>query len=249
VLTVSGSEVGLELCPSFVSKWFFIPPATGAHEVPSCKYFGIYKVDLLWVSNEDAPCLRIICTLLNLLEQGFNRLLWIPCSAHVFKLDFQINGGDVAVSAETMVQHVPGGDIGETNHVVIQNVQIHWFKNTDDLLLQSLLHGGVCAISLNVLLPYVACGAKLGSCAVSVGWDPPEGLWDYLRCWTSVCFWGDPGIGSIRDDESQVSQRSSARVSVNCPRVSLKGFADGVYCWILRFALNFLEVQGEGNSR
>jgi hypothetical protein len=107
VLTVSGSKVGLELCPSFFSQMFFIPPAAGAHEVPSCKYVGVSNVDLLWVSNEETACIRVICTILNMLEQGFNRLLGIPCSAHVFKVDFQIIGGDVAVSAEKVVQHVP----------------------------------------------------------------------------------------------------------------------------------------------
>jgi hypothetical protein len=145
--------------------------------VPSCKYVGVSNVDLLWVSNNNAPCLRVICTILNLLEQGFNRLLGIPCSTHVFKVDFKINCRDIAVSAEKMVQHVPSGDVGETNHVVIQNFQIHWLKNTDDLLFQILLQGSVCAISLNVLLPDVACGANLGSCPVSVGWSPPGGCW------------------------------------------------------------------------
>jgi hypothetical protein len=106
VLTVSGSKVGLELCPRFLSERFLIPPTAGAHEVPSCKYVGGANIDLMWVSNKDAACLRIICTILNLLEQGFNWLLGIPCSAHVFKVDFQINGGDVAVSAEKVVQHV-----------------------------------------------------------------------------------------------------------------------------------------------
>jgi hypothetical protein len=91
----------------------------------------------MWVSNKEVTCFRIICTILNLLEQGFNRLLGIPGSAHVFKVDFQINGGDVAVSAEKMVQHVPSGDVGEANHVVIQNVQIHWFKNTDDFFFKA----------------------------------------------------------------------------------------------------------------
>jgi hypothetical protein len=100
VLTVSGREVGLKLCPSLVSKWCFIPPATGAHEVPSCKYFCISNVDLLWVSNKDTPCLRVIGTILNLLEQGFNRLLGIPCSPHVFKVVFKIHCGYVAVGGE-----------------------------------------------------------------------------------------------------------------------------------------------------
>jgi hypothetical protein len=120
VLTVRSGEVGLELCPSFVSKWFFVPPATGAHEVPICKYFGIANVDLLWFSNKNAPCLRVIVTILNLLEQGFNRLLRIPCSPHVFKVDFKIHRGDVAVSAEYMVKHVPSRDAGKTNHAIIQ---------------------------------------------------------------------------------------------------------------------------------
>jgi hypothetical protein len=93
----------------------------------------------------------------------------------VFKVDFHINCGDVAVSVEKMVQHVPSRDVGEANHVIIQNVQIHWFKNTDDLFPQSLLHGGVCVISLNVLLPDVVCGANLGRCVVGVGWSPPGG--------------------------------------------------------------------------
>jgi hypothetical protein len=171
--------VGLKLGPSFVSKWFFVPPATGAHEVPSCKYVCISNVDLLWVSNKDAPCLIVIFTILNLLEQGFNRLLRIPWSPHVFKFDFKIHRGDVAISAEKMVQHVPSGDVGKTNHVIIQNVPVHWFKNTDELLFQSLLHGSVCAISLNVFLPGVTCCANLGSCAVSVGWSPPGGCWAY----------------------------------------------------------------------
>jgi hypothetical protein len=85
----------------------FIPPATCAHEVDCCKYVGVANVYLLRVSNEDATCLRIICTILNLLEQGFNWLLGIPRSAHMFKVDFQIHRSDVAVSAEEVIQHVP----------------------------------------------------------------------------------------------------------------------------------------------
>jgi hypothetical protein len=88
VLTVSGEKMRLELSPSFFNVVLFIPPATGAHEVAICKYFGVVNVDLLRVSNEDATCLRIVCTILNLLEQGFNWLLGILSSAHVFKVDF-----------------------------------------------------------------------------------------------------------------------------------------------------------------
>jgi hypothetical protein len=106
VLSVSGSKVGFELCPSFLEHMLFVPPTTCDHEVTSCKYFGVANVDLLRVSNEDASCLRIICTILNLLEQGFNWLLGIPCSAHVFKIDLKIDRSDVAVSFEEVIQHV-----------------------------------------------------------------------------------------------------------------------------------------------
>jgi hypothetical protein len=84
----------------------FIPPATCAHEVASCKYFGVANVDLLRVSNQDATCLRIIHTVLDLLEQGFNWLLGIPGPSHIFKIDFEIDRSDVAVSAEEVIQHV-----------------------------------------------------------------------------------------------------------------------------------------------
>jgi hypothetical protein len=106
VLTVSGSKVRFELCPSFLDRMLFVPPATCAHEVTSCKYFGVTNVDLLRVSNEDASCFIIVCTIFNLIEQGFNWLLGIPCSAHVFKIDLQVNRSDVAISFEKVIQHV-----------------------------------------------------------------------------------------------------------------------------------------------
>jgi hypothetical protein len=48
---------------------------------------------------------------LNLLEQGFNRLLGIPSSAHVFKIVFKIDRGDVAIGGEEMTKHDPSGDV------------------------------------------------------------------------------------------------------------------------------------------
>jgi hypothetical protein len=87
VLTVSGSKVRFEVGPGLLDCMLFIPPTTCAHEVTICKEFGLANVDLLRVSNEDASCFRIVCTILNLLEQGFNWLLVIPCLAHVLKID------------------------------------------------------------------------------------------------------------------------------------------------------------------
>jgi hypothetical protein len=87
VLTVSGCEVGLKVGPYFFSGWFLVPTAAGAHEVPCCKYFCIPNVDLLRVTNGDAPWLRMVSTVLNLLEEGLHWLLGIPGSAHVFKVD------------------------------------------------------------------------------------------------------------------------------------------------------------------
>jgi hypothetical protein len=67
VLTVSGSKVRFELLPSLLDRMIFVPPTTRTHEVTSCKYFGVAKVDLLRASNEDASCFRIVCTILNML--------------------------------------------------------------------------------------------------------------------------------------------------------------------------------------
>jgi hypothetical protein len=41
---------------------------------------------------------------------------------------FEINCGDVPIGVEERVNHGPCGDFGKTNHVIIQNVQLHWFK-------------------------------------------------------------------------------------------------------------------------
>jgi hypothetical protein len=74
-------------------------------------------------------------------------------------------------------------------------------KNTDDLLLQSLLHGGACPVSLNVLFPNVARGANLGRCSIRVGWGPPGGLWACPKSWDGSRRWINHGIGFIQDDE------------------------------------------------
>jgi hypothetical protein len=97
--------VGFELCPSFFSGWFLVPLATCAHEEACCKYFCIPNVDLLRVNNEDAASFRIVSTIVNLLEESLHWLLGIPGSAHVFKVDLEVDCGDVSVSLKEVVQH------------------------------------------------------------------------------------------------------------------------------------------------
>jgi hypothetical protein len=170
VLTVSGCEVGFELCPSFFSGWFFVSPATCAHDVACCKYFCVPNVDLLRVTNEDAPCVRIVSTILNMLEESLHWLLGIPSSAHVFKVDLEVDCSDVAVGLKEVVQHASCLDVGISHHVVIQYVQVPWLEHADDLLLQCLLDGGACPVSLNILFPNVASGADLGRCSIRCCW-------------------------------------------------------------------------------
>jgi hypothetical protein len=105
VLVVSGCEVGFELRPRFFSGWFLVPPATCAHEVACCKYFCVSNVDLLQVTNEDAPCFRIVSTILNLLEESLHWRLGIPSSAHVFKVDLEVDCSDDPVGLKEVVQH------------------------------------------------------------------------------------------------------------------------------------------------
>jgi hypothetical protein len=105
VLTVSGCKMRFELCPSFFNGGFLVPPATCAHEVACCKDFCVPNVDLLQVTNEDAPCFRIVGTILNLLEDSLNWLLGILSLAHVFKVDLEVDRSDVSVSLEKVIQH------------------------------------------------------------------------------------------------------------------------------------------------
>jgi hypothetical protein len=60
--------------------------------------FCVPNVYLLRVTDEDAPCFRIVSTILNLLEESLHWLLGIPSSAHVFKVDLEVDCSDVAVS-------------------------------------------------------------------------------------------------------------------------------------------------------
>jgi hypothetical protein len=50
---------------------------------------------------------------------------------------FQISRGDVPIGDEEMVNHGPCGYVGKTNHVIIQNRQVPWFKNSDDPFLSA----------------------------------------------------------------------------------------------------------------
>jgi hypothetical protein len=162
---------------------FFVPPPTCTHGVTCCEYLGVPNFYLMGVPNEDTTFFRIVGTLLNLLDQGLNWMLRFPSQAHMFKVDFLVDRSDVAVILEDVVQHVSCRDVGVDHHIVVQDVHIHWFKNIDYLLVQRLLHGGACLVSMNVLFPNVACGADLGLCSIRVGWYPPGGLWACPKCW------------------------------------------------------------------
>jgi hypothetical protein len=103
VLMVCDGEVSFELCPSFFNAELFISTAACTHEVPSCKDLCITNIDLLRVTNDNASCFRIISTILNMFEKGLNRLLRVPCAAHLFKIVFKIHSRDVAISNEETV--------------------------------------------------------------------------------------------------------------------------------------------------
>jgi hypothetical protein len=188
VLSVCGGKVSLELCPSFLNAELFIPPATGAHEVPSCNFFGITNIYLMRVPNDNASCFRIISTILNLFEKGLNRLLRVTCAVHLFKIIFQIHSRDVAISHEEMVQHLTRCDVCKTHHVVVYNVQVHSLKNSDDLFSECLLHRGVGAVGINGFFPAVSGCTNLRRSAVSILWCPPGGCWVYPTSRTILCY-------------------------------------------------------------
>jgi hypothetical protein len=106
VLTASGCEMRFELGPSFFSGRSLVTPATCAHEVTCGKYFCVSNIDLLRLPNKDATCFIIFGTVLNLLEESLHCLLGIPSSAHVFKVDLEVDCSDVTVGFEEVIQHV-----------------------------------------------------------------------------------------------------------------------------------------------
>jgi hypothetical protein len=61
---------------------------------------------LLRMPNEDAPCFRIVGTILNMLEQVLNRLLRIPSPAHEFKVDLEVDRSDVPIILEEVIHNV-----------------------------------------------------------------------------------------------------------------------------------------------
>jgi hypothetical protein len=64
---------------------------------PVAKIFAYPTLICCGVTNEDAPCFRIVSTILDLLEQGLNWLLGIPSPAHVLEVDLEVDRGDVPV--------------------------------------------------------------------------------------------------------------------------------------------------------
>jgi hypothetical protein len=57
------------------------------------------------MTNEDAPCFLIVSTILNLLEESLHWLLGVPSSAHVFRVDLEVDCSDVAVGLKEVVHH------------------------------------------------------------------------------------------------------------------------------------------------
>jgi hypothetical protein len=86
MLAMCSGEVSFELCPCFLHVGVFISPAACTHEVPSCKDLCITNIDCLRVPHQNAYCLIIVTTILNLLENRFNRLLSVPCVVRLFEV-------------------------------------------------------------------------------------------------------------------------------------------------------------------
>jgi hypothetical protein len=165
VLAVCSVEVCLELCPSFFNGWLFITPTTGAHKVPCDKDLGVAHIYLLWMPGDDTTSLRKFGAVLYLLEKGIHRLLWVPCSTHLLQLVIQINCCDVPLSHEQVVQHFTSRDVCKNHHVIVESVQIHRLKNSDDHFFKRLLHSAEGAKGEDGFLPDMSSCAELRRCS------------------------------------------------------------------------------------
>jgi hypothetical protein len=134
------SKVNFEIGPSLVRCFLLVPPVAGAHEVACGKDIGISHVYLLRMANFHASCLRKFSTILSLLEKGLHWLLRVPCLTYLLEIVLQINSSDAAISEKQVFKHLSGRDVCKAYHVVIQDVKVHWLKNSDDLFLKCLLY-------------------------------------------------------------------------------------------------------------
>jgi hypothetical protein len=143
VLEASCSKVNFEVGPSTICWLLLVPPVAGAHEVACCKYLGVAHVNLKSVANCYSFCLRKVSTILNLLEQGLHWLLGVPCLAYVLKSVFEINRCDADISKKEVLKHFPRRNVIKSNHVIIQYVEVHWFKKSDNLFFKRLLYTAI----------------------------------------------------------------------------------------------------------
>jgi hypothetical protein len=132
VLAMSSSKVSLEVFQRIFLCFLIIQSTAGAHEIVCGKDLGITHVHLLRMNNYHSSCLRKVSPILNLLEEGLHRFLGVTSLAHLLKIIFSINSGDVAIGEEQVITHFPGCDVYKAYHVVVRNFQVHWLKKSDD---------------------------------------------------------------------------------------------------------------------
>jgi hypothetical protein len=87
----------------------------------------------------------------------------------VLKVIIQVYHSDVAIGHEEVIKHGPSGNVGKTNHVLVENVQIHGLKNSDNLFFKCLLNRSVSTISFYFFIPGVSRRADPGAHSGAVG--------------------------------------------------------------------------------
>jgi hypothetical protein len=157
VLTVCLCKTFLEDDPSIVAFLFLIPMAAGTREPFCCKYIGVTHTNMMSCSNGISTCFIIVHWVLNLFEHSFHWLMGIPRIAHGLEVVIQIQWGDAAISGKYILKHLTIRGVRKSNHVVIRNIKVHWFKYHSDLLFEDLSNVAEGFESIVILLPLAVC--------------------------------------------------------------------------------------------
>jgi hypothetical protein len=107
-----------------------------------------------------------------------------------------------------VIKNFLGCDVCKAYHVVIQNVQVHWIKNSNDLFLKRLFRRVECTLGEDCFLPRVSDCAELCRrslvqncrCTSWGCWVGPKDC-SIFACWCNNC------VCCVGENEAKVSQK------------------------------------------
>ena len=140
---------------------------------------------------------------MDLLAEVFHRFLSILCLAHVLKIIFNVHSRDTSIWEKDIIKHTLRSFVNKTNHVIVKDLQIHWFKYCYDLFFWAPASRCCMLLMLQLLPPiYVFLHQFVPHFHYQLLLGPVQGMLDWSRdlleillhmTWQKQLFQEDPG--------------------------------------------------------